>query len=63
MKADGKSIMGMKVLGQGDLLDKKDECLQFQLGTSFIDCFTIGIENFDQLKDLTKRIPEASVRG
>lgn len=63
MKANGKSIMGMKVLGQGDLLDKKDECLQFQLGSEFIDCFTIGIESYDQFKDLAKRIPEASVRG
>lgn len=63
MKANGKSIMGMKVLGQGDLTDKKDECLQFQLGTSFIDCFTIGIESYDQFKDLSKRIPEASIRA
>ena len=63
MKADGKSVMGMKVLGQGDLLDKKDECLQFQLGTSFIDCFTIGIESFEQFRDLAKRIPEASLRA
>jgi len=63
MKANGKYIMGMKVLGQGDLMDKKDECLQFQLGTEFIDCFTIGIESFEQFKDLTTRIPEASVRA
>jgi 1-deoxyxylulose-5-phosphate synthase len=63
MKANGKSIMGMKVLGQGDLLAKKDECLQFQLGSEFIDCFTIGIEGYDQFKDLVKRIPEASVRA
>jgi aryl-alcohol dehydrogenase-like predicted oxidoreductase len=63
MKANGKSIMGMKVLGQGDLIEKKDECLQFQLGTEFIDCFTIGCESYDQFKDLMTRIPEASVRG
>ena len=63
MKANGKSIMGMKVLGQGDLLNKIDECLQFQLGSEFIDCFTIGVENYDQFKDLVKRIPEASVRA
>jgi aryl-alcohol dehydrogenase-like predicted oxidoreductase len=62
MKANGKSIMGMKVLGQGDLIDKKDECLQFQLGSEFIDCFTIGCESYDQFKDLMTRIPEASVR-
>jgi aryl-alcohol dehydrogenase-like predicted oxidoreductase len=63
MKDNGKSIMGMKVLGQGELTDKKNECLQFQLGTDFIDCFTIGFESYDQFKDLQKRIPEASVRG
>jgi aryl-alcohol dehydrogenase-like predicted oxidoreductase len=63
MKANGKSIMGMKVLGQGDLMGKKDECLQFQLGSEFIDCFTIGIESLEQFKDLAKRIPEASIRA
>lgn len=63
MKKNGKSIMGMKVLGQGELKRKKDECLQFQLGTDFIDCFTIGFESYDQFKDLQKRIPEASVRA
>jgi aryl-alcohol dehydrogenase-like predicted oxidoreductase len=63
MKSNGKTIMGMKVLGQGDLAGKKDECLQFQLGSEFIDCFTIGFESFDQFKDLQKRIPEASVRA
>ena len=63
MKANGKTIMGMKVLGQGDLAYKKDECLQFQLGSEFIDCFTIGCESLDQFKDLQKRIPEASIRA
>ncbi len=63
MKANGKTVMGMKVLGQGDLADKKDECLQFQLGSEFIDCFTIGFESYDQFKDILKRIPETSVRA
>ena len=53
----------MKVLGAGRLTGKKDECLQFQLGSEFIDCFTVGQENTDQFLDLQKRIPEASVRG
>lgn len=63
MKANGKTIMGMKVFGEGALVDKKDECLQFQLATEFIDCFTIGVESKDQFNDLLKRIPEASVRA
>ena len=63
MKKNGKTIMGMKVLGQGELARKKDEALQFQLGTDFIDCFTIGFESYDQFKDLQQRIPDASVRA
>lgn len=63
MKSNGKAIIGMKVYGAGRLADKKDECLQFQTGNDFIDCFTLGIENYDQLKDVIKRLPEASVRG
>ena len=63
MKKNGKNIMGMKVLGQGELTHKIDEALEFQLGTGFIDCFTIGFESYDQFKDLEKRIPEASIRA
>jgi len=53
----------MKVYGQGQLVDRKDECLEFFTGTPFMDSFTLGIENYDQLKDIQKRLPEASVRG
>ena len=63
MKKNGKSIMGMKVYGAGMLVDKKDECLQFQTGTGITDAFTLGIESFEHLKDIQKRLPEASVRG
>lgn len=63
MKENGKAIIGMKVYGAGRLLDKKDECLEFHTGAGFIDNFTLGIENYEQLKDIQKRLPEASVRG
>lgn len=63
MKANGKSIIGMKVYGAGRLTHKKDECLEFQTGHDFIDSFTLGIESVEQLNDVLKRLPEASVRG
>ncbi len=63
MKENGKAIIGMKVYGAGRLIDKKDECLEFHTGAKFIDNFTLGIENYEQLKDIQKRLPEASVRG
>jgi len=63
MKAQGKGIIGMKILGGGQLTDRVDKCLQFALAQDFIDCFTIGQENSKEFHDLVKRIPEASVRG
>ncbi len=63
MKGNGKAIIGMKVYGCGELLDKKDECLQFQTGTGITDAFTMGLESIEQLKDIQKRMPEASVRA
>ncbi len=63
MKKNGKAIIGMKVYGAGKLVDHKDECLEFHTGHDFLDCFTLGIENYEQLKDIQKRFPEASVRG
>jgi aryl-alcohol dehydrogenase-like predicted oxidoreductase len=63
MKNNGKAIIGMKVYGAGSLLDKKDECLQFHTGHDFIDNFTLGIESSEQLQDILKRLPEASIRS
>ncbi|MDX2430173.1 MAG: aldo/keto reductase [Bacteroides sp.] len=63
MKENGKAIIQMKVYGAGSLVDKKDECLQFHTGSDFIDAFTLGIESMEQLKDVQKRFPDASVRG
>jgi predicted aldo/keto reductase-like oxidoreductase len=64
MKASGKGVIGMKILGAGQLRDKADECLQYALAHSgLLDCFTIGAESQDELADLIRRIPAASVRG
>ena len=63
MKQNGKAIINMKVYGAGRLLDKKDECLEFHTGSGFMDAFTLGIESYEQLKDIQLRLPEASVRG
>ncbi len=59
----GKGVIQMKVFGGGELTNRRDECLQFALGHSFIDSFTIGIDQAEQFTDLQKRIPAASIRG
>ena len=63
MKENGKAVMGMKVYGAGRLAHKKDECLEFHTGAGFLDSFTLGVESYEQLKDILKRLPEASVRA
>ncbi len=63
MKSKGKGIIGMKILGQGKLRGKPDEALQFALAQNYVDCFTIGAENQNEMTDLVRRIPAASVRG
>jgi aryl-alcohol dehydrogenase-like predicted oxidoreductase len=63
MKAAGKGVIGMKILGAGDLGHRVDEPLQYALALDCVDCFTIGVENRGQLQDLLQRIPAASTRG
>jgi hypothetical protein len=63
MKQNGKGVVGMKILGQGDLRSKVDQCLQFALAQNCIDCMTIGSESRAEMEDLLRKIPSASVRG
>jgi 1-deoxyxylulose-5-phosphate synthase len=61
MKAAGKGILGMKILGEGQLRDRVDDALRFTLTKDVVNAFTIGAESRDELKDLMARIPKASV--
>ncbi len=63
MKASGKGIIGMKILGAGGLSKRVDEALQYALSLDCVDCFTIGSESRGQFHDLLARIPAASVRA
>ena len=63
MKAAGKGVIGMKILGAGRLRDKADQCLQFALSLDCVDAFTIGSENRAEMEDLVRKIPAASMRG
>ena len=44
MRLAGKGIIGMKILGQGDLKNRQDEALKFALSLRLLDAFTIGAE-------------------
>jgi aryl-alcohol dehydrogenase-like predicted oxidoreductase len=59
MRASGKGIIGMKILGQGDLRHRQDEALNFALGLNLLDAFTIGAESQSEQEDLIRRIAAA----
>jgi aryl-alcohol dehydrogenase-like predicted oxidoreductase len=56
MKAAGKGIVGMKILGQGDLRGRQDEALKYALSLGVLDAFTIGAESKAEQQDLIRRI-------
>jgi 1-deoxyxylulose-5-phosphate synthase len=60
MRASGKAIVGMKILGQGDMRTKQDEALKYALGLGVLDAFTIGAESINEQTDLMKRISLAA---
>jgi aryl-alcohol dehydrogenase-like predicted oxidoreductase len=55
----GKAIIGMKILGQGDMSSRADEALKYALSLGVLNAFTIGAENRTQQLDLIKRIAAA----
>jgi aryl-alcohol dehydrogenase-like predicted oxidoreductase len=59
MRAAGKGIIGMKILGQGELRHRQDEALNFALGLNLLDAFTIGAESQAEQQDLIRRIAAA----
>ena len=62
LKANGKGIIAMKVLGEGTLVetDRVDEALRFAVTKDVVHCFTIGCESRAQVMDNIARIAKVS---
>lgn len=56
MRAAGKGIIGMKILGQGDMRGRVDQALKYALSLGVLDTFTIGAESRAEQADLIRRI-------
>ncbi len=56
MRAAGKGIVGMKILGEGQLRRRQDEALTYALSLGVLHAFTIGAENRAEQEDLLRRI-------
>jgi 1-deoxyxylulose-5-phosphate synthase len=60
MRAAGKGVIGMKILGQGDLRHRQDDAIRYALGLGVLDAFTIGAESIDEQTDLMRRVAAAA---
>jgi hypothetical protein len=57
MRAKGQGMIGMKVVGQGDLLNgarklSPAECFRFQVESGVVDAFVVGVEAISQVDEL-----------
>lgn len=53
-KAAGKSILGMKIFGEGQLADERDACIQYAMNHDFMDAMTIGFEKPEQIDEVLR---------
>jgi aryl-alcohol dehydrogenase-like predicted oxidoreductase len=63
MKANGKGTIGIKVLGEGSLVDgqQHNDALRYALAKDALNCFSIGCESFAEVADNVKRIEKLAV--
>ena len=61
MRASGKAVIGMKILGQGDMRNQVDEALRYALSLGVLSAFTIGAESRGEQDDLVRRIAAVTV--
>jgi aryl-alcohol dehydrogenase-like predicted oxidoreductase len=59
MKAAGKAVIGMKILGQGDLSSRQTEAIKYALSLGVLDAFTIGAESKVEQEDVIRRVAAA----
>jgi 1-deoxyxylulose-5-phosphate synthase len=59
MRTNSHAIVGMKILGQGELRNRQDEALRYALSLDLLDSFTIGAESKLEQEDLIRRIAAA----
>ncbi len=65
-RQNGKAILGMKIYGEGTLVDKKEVCIQFAQENGLLDAMTIGAETpaqMDETLSLIGKYPAAKLIG
>lgn len=53
-KANGKAIIGMKIFGEGRLVDQRDACMKYAQELGLLDAMTIGFHTPEQIDDVLR---------
>jgi predicted aldo/keto reductase-like oxidoreductase len=64
IKKAGKTVIGMKIFGEGKLADRKVECIRFAQNLGLLDAMTIGFhtpQQIDEVLTLLAKYPTAKV--
>ena len=51
IKENGKAIIGMKIYGEGQLADKKEECIRYAQTSGLLDAMTLGFEKPEEIDE------------
>ena len=63
-KENGKAVLGMKIYGEGQLAEERDECIRFAQGLGLLDAMTVGAmtpAEMDETLRLMAKYPAAKV--
>jgi aryl-alcohol dehydrogenase-like predicted oxidoreductase len=66
LKKAGKTVIGMKIFGEGRLAKEKDECIRYAQNLGLLDAMTIGFEapgQIDEVLNLLAKHPAARIQG
>ena len=66
LKKAGKTVIGMKIFGEGRLVKEKDECIRYAQGLGLLDAMTIGFATptqIDEVLNLLAKHPAARIQG
>ena len=61
-KANGKAVIGMKIFGEGELRDQRENCIQFAQELGLLDAMTIGFEKPEQIDDVLRLVAKYPAR-
>ncbi|MEO0531375.1 MAG: aldo/keto reductase [Planctomycetota bacterium] len=53
-KAAGKTIIGMKIFGEGKLVDDRERCIEYAQSHDWLDAMTIGFHKPEQIDDVLR---------